>query len=81
MEQQKLWRGTLMITEQINGYYTVRINERWDRGALREDAVYENLTWWEARDCVSANLEILDETRLIEHRAVVLRYGVQGDLF
>lgn len=81
MAKQKLWRASVTVIEQENGYYTVGSYERWEHGGELATVLYPNLTWSEVQDCVGAVVEIMEETRRKEHVMTLRDYGVQGSIF
>lgn len=77
MDAQPLFRCSLAIREQVNGYYEVTIGSRFEHGAAAATVVYHNLAWAEVQDLVSASVDDWNVERTSEHQVVLPPLWVQ----
>lgn len=71
MDAQPLFRGSMAIIEQPNGYYEVHIGRRWDLKGSTPSTVYPNLSWAEVGTLVEASLDDWSTERAAFHQVVL----------
>lgn len=70
MGAQPLFRASLSIEEQLNGFYTVRTSRRHEHLSMGDSEVYPNLTWEEVETLVSAQVDEWASQRAEFHTVV-----------
>lgn len=81
MRKHQYYRASVSIEELVNGYYTVRVNERWEGGAMPEPVVYSNMTWAEVKDVLWASFDVFSDSRTRgRHQGVVTNWN-QASIF
>lgn len=63
MAKQEYYRASVSLEEQPNGFYTVRVTERWEHGQAPEPIVYPNMTWAEVKDVVWSSFDVFSDSR------------------
>jgi len=71
MDAQPLFRGSLAIVEQQNGFYKVHTGHRFEHKNSGDGQVYPNLTWAEVETLVHATLDDWSTARAEFHQMVL----------
>lgn len=81
MDAQPLFRGSLSIEEQRNGFYTVRTGCRHEHVDIGTGEVYPNLTWSEVETLVFSTVDDWSTQRAEFHQVVLAPVWDQLNLF
>lgn len=80
MDAQPLFRCSVSIREQRNGYFEASVSSRFEHRSAGETVKYPNLTWAEVQDLVSASVDDWGVERTSEHQVVLAPLWMQLSL-